>query len=61
MRPVRPEFVEHHYLPLTKGWCQEVLHISLEKAKASVAPATLIDSPIPPWRVIAAISVVFLP
>jgi len=34
---------------------------SVSKAKASVAPSTLIDSPIPPWRVIEVIRVVFLP
>jgi hypothetical protein len=59
---VRPEeFVEHHHLPLAKGRRQEVLHITLEGQRASVAPSTLIDSPIAPSRVIEAIRVVFLP
>ncbi len=38
-----------------------MLNVGLEKAKASVAPSTVIDSPIAPSRVMAAIRVVFLP
>jgi hypothetical protein len=37
-----------------------VLDVGFE-AKASVAPSTVIDSPMAPSRVIAAIRVVFLP
>jgi hypothetical protein len=57
---LRPEIVEHHHLPLRKRRCQEMLDLEASKAKASVAPFTVIDSPMPPSRVIAAIRVVFL-
>jgi hypothetical protein len=38
-----------------------VLHVSLAKALASVAPSTVIEVPIAPSRVIAAMRVVFFP
>src|SRR5687768_7379288 len=59
--PVPPEPIEHHHLPLAKRGCQEVLHISLEGQGVRGAPSTVIDSPIPSSRVIAAIRVWFLP
>ncbi len=38
-----------------------MFHVSLVEASESVAPSTLIDSPMAPSRVIAAMRVVFLP
>jgi hypothetical protein len=38
-----------------------VLNVETSKASASVAPSTVIDSPMAPSRVMAAMRVVFLP
>jgi hypothetical protein len=58
---VCPESIEHHHLPFIKRGGKEVFNVKASKAKASVAPSTVIDSPIPSSRVIAAMRVVFLP
>ena len=56
-----PEPIEDHHLPFRKRGCKEVLNVGFEGIRVCGSFYALIDSPMAPWRVIEAISVVFLP
>jgi len=59
---VRPKPIEYHHLTLTKRGCQKVLaDVDFKVLRESVVPSTLMEVPLAPWRVMAAMRVVFLP